>query len=300
MLMRVLVIGGGISDEREVSLRSSKAVFDAINADLHQKEFYDWDGSEDWLAENAQRFDVAMPILHGIGGEDGQIQAILEKYNLKYVGSGVQASKLCMDKISTQKLLAENGVRVPAQAVVNHDEYLNHELSGGPHVLKPILGGSSLDTYLQRDDKLSDEQSSVVFTKYGKMILEELIEGDEVTVPVLDGYDLPLIAIIPPEGAFFDYENKYNGASQEIPAPDFIDASIQGAARSLSRKCHDIAGCRHLSRVDMILAENGEMYVLEINTMPGMTSQSLFPLAAKKAGLTWEQFVEYLIQLAKK
>ncbi len=298
--MKVLVIGGGISDERDVSLRSSKAVFDAVDSTLHQKEFYDWDGSEGWLADNAGRFDVALPILHGVGGEDGHIQGLLAKNGLKYVGSQVEASKLCIDKIATQKLLSENGVLVPRQSVVNAETYQSDEISKQAHVLKPILGGSSLDTFLLRDGPLDQGRREAVFSKYNQMIIEELIEGKEVTVPVLDGFDLPLIAIIPPEGAFFDYENKYNGASQEIPAPEFIPESIQAEARQLSRRCHEIAGCRHLSRVDLIITEDGKIYVLEINTMPGMTSQSLFPLAAKTAGLSWESFVEYLIQLASR
>lgn len=296
--MKVLVIGGGISPEREISLKSSRSVFDAIDESRYTKEYYDWDGSEDWLAENASRFDVALPILHGVGGEDGQIQAILEKYGLKYVGSGVESSKLCMDKIATQKLLNDNGVLVPKQSVVDLETYQTDQIADGKHVLKPILGGSSVDTFLLRQGRLDMPTATDVFGRHGQMILEELIEGEEITIPVLDGYDLPLIAIIPPEGKFFDYENKYNGETQEICSPDFIDSNIQAEARSLAKKCHDIAGCRHLSRVDMILTSDGQLYVLEINTIPGMTDQSLLPRSAKAAGIEWPDFVEYLIKLA--
>ncbi len=299
--MRVLVIGGGISAERDISTKSARSVYDAIDDTKHQKEYYDWDGTEDWLGKNADRFDVVLPILHGVGGEDGQIQSILDRLGLKYLGSGVQASKICMDKVSTQRLLADNGILVPKQSVVNADSYKTDAVADSKHVLKPILGGSSVDTFLLREGRLGDEQIQDVFGRHGQMILEELIEGEEVTSTVLDGYDdLPIIAIIPPEGTFFDYENKYNGSSQEICAPDFIDESLQVRVRQISRQCHDIAGCRHISRVDSIITPDQKVYVLEINTMPGMTNQSLVPKAAAHVGLAWSDFVEYLIQLASR
>ena len=295
--MRVLVIGGGISDEREISLRSSKAVFNAIS-DKHEKEFYDWNGSDDWIVNNAQKFDVALPILHGEGGEDGQIQAVLEKSNLKYLGANVEVSKLCMDKVKTQKKLAKNGILVPKQAVVNYQSYKNHNISNSAHVIKPINGGSSLDTFLLRDGRLGDNQAKELFDKYKELIIEDLIEGEEVTVPVLDGYDLPMIHIVPPEGVFFDYENKYNGATQEICNPDTIDQRVQNEVIELAKKCHQAVDCRHLSRIDFILSENGEIYVLEINTIPGLTDQSLFPKAAAHVGMSMQELVGYFIELA--
>lgn len=301
--MRVLVIGGGISPEREVSLKSSKNVFDSIDESKHQKEFYDWDGSEDWLAENLTRFDVVLPILHGVGGEDGQIQAILEKYGItKYLGAGVDASKLCIDKPRTQALLRENGILVPAQAVVDYQEYLVNELANNKHVLKPLLGGSSVDTFLLRDGRLEESVAKDVFDRNGKMILETLIEGQEITVPVVEGMEsLSIIGIVPPEGQFFDYVNKYNGATKEICDPDFVSDDIKAKANEQARKIFDLTGCRHIARVDFIInSEDNNLYAIEINTIPGLTSESLLPRPVLATGITWEQFVEYLIDLASK
>lgn len=296
--MKVLVIGGGYSDEREISLKSSRAVYDAV-AEKHQKEFYDWDGSHDWLKQNVNTFDVVLPILHGEGGEDGKIQEILEACgNSHYLGSGIESSRLCMDKVRAQKLFADNGIAVPEQAVVTYEEYVVHELTKSKHVLKPIQGGSSVDTFLIKAGRIEDSVAEDVFNRHGTMILEELIQGVEVTVPILDGYNLSLIKIVPPEGQFFDYEYKYNGETQEICEPDDIDKNLQQQIIETARTCHQLAGCRHLSRVDFILSDNGAFYTLEINTIPGMTDQSLVPVAAKHAGMSWQDFVEHLITLA--
>lgn len=301
--MNILVIGGGISPEREVSLKSSKNVFDGIDDNRHQKEFYDWDGTEDWLAQNLNRFDVVLPILHGVGGEDGQIQAILEKYGMShYLGSGVESSKLCIDKPKTQSLLRENGILVPDQAVVNYDEYLTNQLADSKHVIKPLLGGSSVDTFLLRNGRLGEDTAREVFGRNEKMILETLIEGQELTVPVIEGMEkLSIIAIVPPEGHFFDFESKYNGSTQEICDPDFISDDVKLQAGELSHKIFELAGCRHIARVDFILNEqDGKLYAIEINTIPGLTSESLLPRPVLQTGMTWPEFVEYLINLASR
>lgn len=296
--MRVLVIGGGISDEREVSLRSAKAVFEAIDV-KHQKEFYDWDGSSQWLDDSLDKYDVVLPILHGEGGEDGQIQSILEKNNISFLGSDSRSSKICIDKDSTQKLLNDNNILVPEYKAMNWQEYIESDIAQKPHVVKPVGGGSSFHTYINvlvHDPRLPQIEES--FKQHKKMMVEEFIAGVEVTVPVLDGKKLPLIEIVPPEGEFFDYNNKYNGRTQEIcPSINVADA-VQQQAQEIAQKCHKILGCRHLSRVDMIIDRRGKIYTLEVNTMPGMTNQSLFPKSAQVSGMTMAGFVDYLIELA--
>ncbi len=300
--MRILVIGGGISPEREVSLNSSKNVFDGIDESKHHKEFYDWDGHEAWLNQNLSRFDVVLPILHGKGGEDGQIQAILDKNGAKYLGSGVSASELCMSKPKTQSLLAQNGILVPAQEVVNYEQYFTSDLANNKHVLKPADGGSSVDTFLLREGRLDNQQAQEVFKRNEEMILEELIDGQELTVPIIEGMpNLAVIAIIPPEGKFFDYENKYNGASEEICDPDFITSDKKAEAQQIAERVFEVTGCKDIARVDFILSnENNQLYEIEINTMPGMTSESLLPRPVLNSGKTWPEFVDYLIELASK
>ncbi len=296
--MKVLVIGGGISDEREVALRSSKAVTESAKKAGHETEHYDWDGSYDWLDQNVGSFDVVLPILHGKGGEDGQIQKYLEQKNVKFLGSGSESSKNCFDKQLTREILAKSNILVPEGGLVDLRQYEASFLSTRPHVLKPVDGGSSIDTLMNITiDKVERSEIEELFSRHGKMLIEEFIEGSEVTMPVLDGRDLPVIEIIPPYGQAFDYENKYNGKTDELCPPKNIDPSMQKKLQDLAQKTHKIMGCRHLSRVDVMISQ-GTPYVIEINTMPGMTDASLFPLAAQQTGMDMPRLVDYLISLA--
>lgn len=295
--MKILVIGGGISSERDVSLRSSKAVYDALLSTGHDAFLYDWDGSEKWLVENAGSYDQAFPILHGEGGEDGVIQGILEKIGIRYLGTDQAHSKLCIDKQQTREILTNHAITVPVGEVVTYDQYNAHSLYRKPHVLKPVDGGSSIDTYIFPDYTVRDDKAvQDSFQKMSEYLLEEYIEGVEATVPILDGYDMPVIEIIPPENGLFDYENKYNGKTAELCPPKNIDELTQAKMKDLAQSVHNIMGCRHLSRTDMILS-NGKIYVLEVNTMPGLTAQSLFPLSAKTMGLDFESLVEKMSQI---
>lgn len=296
--MKVLVIGGGISGEREISLRSAKSVCKAALAAGHSAEFYDWQGQWDWLETNLSRFDAVLPILHGRGGEDGCIQKFLEKQNTMYLGADSKASDLCFYKDKTNKFLKDNGILMPKGEIVDLKGYTASPLSNRPHVLKPIDGGSSIDTLI--NIKRSEEHQDTLkdmFSRYQQMVIEEFVSGPELTAPILDGKDLPVIEIIPPKGGVFDYANKYNGETEEICPPKNIDKSVQSGAKKLGKKVHDITGCRHLSRVDFIYHKS-KLYVLEINTMPGMTDASLFPLAARHVGMDMPEFVDYLIKLS--
>ena len=297
--MRILVIGGGISDEREVSLRSSKAVFDAVKNAPFDVEYYDWKGSEDWIADNAKKFDIALPILHGEGGEDGQIQLILEKSGLSYLGTDSTDSRVCIDKQQTREVLSKHGVLVPEGAVVDFEMYKSHHLYDEPHVLKPFTGGSSIDTFIFPDLVHRDmNKLAAVFGVHGNMLLEQYVSGVEITVPYLEGRALPVIEIIPPASGVFDYANKYNGSTTELCPPEHVDDDTQHKAILLGAKVHEIMGCRDLSRTDIIVSD-GKLYVLEINTMPGMTPQSLFPLAAKTAGIGMDELVRVFIQIVE-
>lgn len=295
--MKILVIGGGISDEREVSLKSSRAVFEAALDKGYEAEFYDWDGSEHWLAKNVKKFSAILPILHGTGGEDGEIQQILEKSGAAYLGADSQASKLCFDKEKTRALLASSGIMVPKGRLVTLKEYQADKLFNLPHVLKPFNSGSSVDTFIYPDpDRRNLEAVNAAFKRHDTLLLEQFIKGTEITVPLLDGRTLPIIEIIPPENGVFDFENKYNGQTQELVPPQNVSEELQEQARRLGEEVHRLTGCRHLSRVDMIIASETP-YVLEVNTLPGMTSQSLFPKAALAAGMDFPELVDYLIKM---
>lgn len=298
--MRVLVIGGGISGERKISLKSAKAVQEAALAAGHEAVFYDWDGNWDWLDKNLQDFDLALPILHGVGGEDGQIQEYLETKHIKYLGSGPKASRLCFDKEKTRQVLAKNGVLVSRGGLVDFSQYRASPLSKLPHVLKPVDGGSSLETLIYRSPKNIDPSAAVnLFDKHKTMLLEEYINGTEATMPILEGKDLPVIEIIPPEGETFDYENKYNGKTDELCPPRNINPQRQKRLQALGRKVHDYLGCKHISRVDVIISGEKD-YILEANTIPGLTNASLFPKSAQVIGIDMPELVDYLIKLASK
>ncbi len=297
--MDILVIGGGISDERSVSLRSAKSVAVSLEQSGHKVKLYDWDGSQGWLRDNLDKFDVVFPVLHGVGGEDGQIQSIIEDYSVAYVGTRSQASANCMSKRITQATLTSNGVLVPDGLVVDLAQYKTHSLRLKPHVLKPVNGGSSIDTLLIDDSsKINADDLDKLFNKHQSMLLEEQIVGQEITVPYLQGKELPVIEIIPPDGQDFDFDNKYNGKTQELCPPKNIPSDVQQKASKLAKQVHHIMDCRHFSRTDMIV-KDGQIYVLEINTIPGMTDQSLFPKAASVAGMTMPQLTDYLVIIAK-
>lgn len=294
---RILVIGGGPSPERDIALLSSKAVFDAVDKELYEVVFYDWDGSSQWLDAHLKSFDLVLPILHGVGGEDGTIQRVLEAAKVPFLGSGSEVSALCFDKQQTRQKMQQLGVRTPAGDTITFAQYKSHELTQGPHVLKPINGGSSIDTYIITDDHDSSiEAIAESFRTHGTMLLEQYISGIEITVPVLGENLLPTIEIQPPENGTFDYINKYNGKTREICPPENISENEQRIANQCARTIFNGVGCRHLARIDMIVHQ-GDVYVLEVNTIPGLTSQSLYPKAAAEAGLSFEQLVERFITM---
>lgn len=298
--MKVLVVGGGVSSEREISLRSAKSIMTAGRQAGYDMTFYDWDGSESWLMNHAIEFECILPIMHGTGAEDGGIQEILERTRVPYLGSGPVASRTCFDKQKTLEVYSSNGIKVPKGGIVDYEKYKKSLIRLEPHVLKPNKDGSSIGVIIVRDPKrVSSEEIERSFKENEELLLEELVDGIEITVPVLDGKEMPVIQIVPPENEEFDYENKYNGDSQEIINPESIPKSLQEEAQTIALKVHTLLGCRHLSRTDMII-RNGQIYVLETNTMPGMTDQSLFPKAANSIGLAYPELVDYFIKLVVK
>jgi D-alanine-D-alanine ligase len=294
-MTRVLVLSGGDSDEREVSLRSGQAVANALQAAGYEVVTADARDAETSL----QNIDVVFPALHGLGGEDGQIQSLLEARGLPYVGSDSAVSALCFDKWRWRELVGRQNVALAAGALVSAGDVQQHPLASQPFVLKPSDGGSSIDTFIVRDPASADWQGIVSsFSRHPQMLIEALAPGTEITVGVLDEQALPVIEIVPPESGEFDYENKYNGATRELCPPETIDVMVQQAAQELAASVHKMCGCRDLSRTDMIVGPDGSLTVLETNTIPGLTEQSLFPKAAAVAGLNMGRLCDQLIQMA--
>lgn len=292
--MNVLVVLGGVSAERSISLKSGYNVIQALKGAGHSVTKYDpkLDGN---IKNHINGIDVVFPVLHGKGGEDGEIQRQLEALGVKFVGSGSESSQNCFDKYQTAIMLPD--VLFPKTELLDYDGYCKSPLTKSPHVLKPTNEGSSIDTFIVRNpEKSKIKNLKDVFNRHNKMLVQELIEGIELTVPILLDKALPVIEIIPPKGKEFDYVNKYNGATKEIVPPINLNLNVQKKAQAIAQHVHKSMGCKSFSRTDFICTSNQELYCLEINTLPGMTAESLFPKSAKAAGISIENLVDILVK----
>lgn len=289
--MKILVLGGGDSPEREVSLRSAHAVSAAARqAGFEVQEADPANGLT--VLDNLLPDTVIFPILHGVGGEDGVIQKEFENRKLAFLGAGSDISALCFDKWQSRLVFSTAGLPIAKGELVTRATYADSTMISEPHVLKVLRGGSSIGTLMVREPaKLDRGEVDKIFQLDNDAVLEELVEGTEITVPILDQSALPVIEIHPPDGLEFDYENKYNGLTAEICPAESVDRVTQATAQRVAEKVHKTVGCRHLSRVDMIIRPSGEMVVLEINTVPGLTDQSLYPKSAAVAGLPMPKLV---------
>jgi D-alanine-D-alanine ligase len=297
-MTKIHVLAGDKYSERDVSLRSGAAVAEALKNTAYDVAIRD--PSKVPLEEIAD-CDAVFPALHGMGGEDGSLQAALESRGVRYVGSDSVASALCFDKERYRQVISSAGLPVAKGALVQADTYQTHALAGAPYVLKPFDGGSSIDTYIVRDPAdAPHKRIQATFQAHPTMLMEALITGSELTVGVLEDQALPVIEIIPPADGEFDYENKYNGATQELCPPQHVSEAVQAAAQELALQAHKITGCRDLSRTDIMCDEAGNLYILETNTLPGMTNQSLFPKAAAAAGIDMSSLCAQLVELALK
>jgi len=298
---RALVLGGGSSSERAVSLRSAAHVTAALKKAGYIVTTADPAEAGFDLRDAAHKVDVVIPMIHGKGGEDGVCQQSLEAMGKPFLGSGSAACALTFNKACYRNFMTAHRVQVAAGEIVSRQSFNKSKLRQASYVLKPIDGGSSVDTVIVRDlnREPSDKYFSELFARHEQMLLEQLVIGQEITVGVLGDKALPVILIIPPETGEFDYENKYNGATQEVVNPPQISLQTQQQAQELALKIYQLTGCRHLSRTDMIVTPKGELYVLETNTLPGMTAESLFPKAAAAAGYTMPKLVQCFMDMIK-
>jgi len=303
--LRLALIAGGKSAEREVSLKSGEQVFQALDKSKYDIRRYDPKDDLERLVREAPELDVALVIMHGRGGEDGTIQGLLDLLGVPYQGSGVLGSALGMNKELSKILYRQAGLTVPPALVFNREEAPPEEAIaaelGLPVVIKPVNEGSSIGVSIAATLEELRAGLTKAYAYDRRVLVEKYIAGREITGGVL-GNDhltaLPLVEIIPSEKyAFFDYEAKYlPGASREIcPAP--LPEDLTRKAQECALTAHRALQCRGYSRTDMILAD-GVFYVLETNTIPGMTATSLFPQAAQAYGLSFSQLLDTLVELA--
>lgn len=303
--LTIALLSGGISSEREVSINSGRQVYDALDKDKYEIRQYDPKTDLARLVSDADRIDAALIILHGPFGEDGTVQGMLDLLNIPYQGSGVLGSALAMNKLAAKRIYEQAGIPVPNYCVVKRGPL--PELGGCvkhlglPMVVKPVSSGSSIGISIPETEADLKVAVEAAFEHDHLVLLEKFIDGIEVTGGVLGNEDpepLPLIEIIPDQQhRFFDYTAKYTvGATQEI-CPARIDDQLTELAQSYAIKAHEALFCRGYSRTDMML-QDGSFYVIETNTIPGMTGTSLFPQAAQAAGYSFSLLLDRLIELS--
>jgi len=291
--MKVTVLYGGPSAEREVSLVSGKSVIDGLLSMGH--EVFASDVSPTDLSGLDHPAEVIFPVLHGQFGESGELQEILEERNLAFVGSGSRASRLGMNKVNTKITWQEAGLPTPRWELIDNSSPT--EKIFAPSVVKAVASGSSIDVYICRDLDEAKAAAAKLVNKYGTALVEQFIQGKELTVGILE--ELPLDPIrISTTRQFYDFEAKYKGNFTEYHFDLGLPDTIIQQVRELARRAHGTAGCRDLSRVDVMLDENNAPYLLEINTLPGFTPKSLLPKAAKHAGIEFGALVDRLVRRA--
>jgi len=302
--INLALLSGGISSEREVSLNSGKQVFDALDKEKYTIMHYDPKTDLPRLVSDADHIDAALIILHGPYGEDGTIQGLLELLDIPYQGSGVIGSSIAMNKLATKQLFENAGLPTPPYLTLAEGDRIDPadivERLGLPLVVKPVEAGSSVGMTIVRDEMAIAAAADKAFEHGDIALVEAYIKGIELTAGVVGNKKLeafPLIEIIPnADHEFFDYEAKYTpGVSREI-CPARINEILTEKAQTYAIMAHRALFCEGYSRTDMILSEN-EIYLLETNTIPGMTATSLLPQAAAAAGISFTKLLDRLIEL---
>lgn len=303
--LTIALLSGGISSERDVSLKSGEQVFNALDKQKYDVLCYDPKTDLGRLLTDAPKIDAALIILHGTYGEDGTVQGLLDLIGIPYQGTGVLGSAIAMNKLISKQLYENAGLLVPPYLSLKRRERpnLNSIISklGLPIVVKPVSGGSSIGMSVVRAEKDLPAALDKGFAYDDTLLLEAYIKGTELTGGVIGNDDLtalPIVEIIPGQDYdFFDYHAKYTqGASSEI-CPARIAPHLTLKAQNGAKSAHQTLCCKGYSRTDMILKDQ-DIYVLETNTIPGMTQTSLLPLAAKAAGISFAQLLDKLIALS--
>ncbi|MDY6843366.1 MAG: D-alanine--D-alanine ligase [Thermodesulfobacteriota bacterium] len=302
------VVCGGPSAEAEVSRVSGRNVANALLATYTNVTIFELDRNIGKALTKA-KIDVVFPVLHGPPGEDGTFQGFLEIMQIPYVGSGVHASSCAMDKIVAKQIFRAYGLPVAQDVVICRNEGTSTAVErvtnalGLSIVVKPSRQGSALGVFLKDEVKVIEEAIDQAFQYDERVLIEKYIKGKEITVAILDqGREeaLPIIEILTPDGSWYDYKHRYTPGLSEHLIPAQLPVDQYHRTREIAVMAHKALRCRDLSRVDFIVPVQGDPIVLEVNTIPGMTPTSLYPEAAQAAGISFEELVAYLVDLAFK
>lgn len=294
--LNIIVMLGGPSAEREVSLRSGAAVAAALRSLGHVVTELD-PRVPKWVLPAGT--DVVFLALHGTYGEDGTVQQELDRIGVPYTGCGVEASRIGFDKLLTKQKCIEYGVPTPRHLVIDSADASWPRGWNPPLVLKPARQGSSVG--LQFVDRVSDWSASLeeAFRHDTKVLVEERIVGRETTVGILEDSPLPLVEVRPRSGVY-DYKNKYTAGATEYLCPAPLDSEITSRVQAVGLAAFRAVGCRDYARIDVMIRPSGEPAVLEVNTLPGMTETSLLPKAAAAAGISYPELCQRMVDLALK
>ncbi|AXH51876.1 D-alanine--D-alanine ligase [Clostridium perfringens] len=294
--MKVGIIMGGISSEREVSLASGESIFNHIDKEKYEVIKIIINNKRDIL-EKVKGLDFALLALHGKFGEDGTVQAFLDIMDIPYSGCGALSSSLCMDKNLSKKVLKAENIRTAKWITVKSIEEIDYEKIeeiGYPVFVKPNNGGSSVATF--KVYKKEDIKDAVMEgLKYDEeVIIESFVKGREITCPIFNGELFPILEI-KSKADFYDYKQKYaaNGA-EHLPVQ--LEKSLYDEVKEMALKTFEVLKCEVYARVDMIISEEGVPYILEVNTLPGMTATSLFPQSAESIGISYSKFIDLIIE----
>ncbi|MBT8119970.1 MAG: D-alanine--D-alanine ligase [Gammaproteobacteria bacterium] len=296
---KVAVLMGGLSAEREISLLSGNAVLAALknrDVDAHGIDV-DENIVSRLVAEDYQR---AFIVLHGRGGEDGTMQGLLELMSVPYTGSDVKASSLAMDKLKTKQIWLSMGLPTPDFCVLDSEQSCVQALEqlGLPLIIKPVLEGSSIGmSKVESKDELVPAWQKAQQCG-GTVIAERWIIGEEYTAAMLDGQVLPMIKLKTTH-KFYDYDAKYEANDTQYICPCGLSEEREAELGELACRAFDAVGASSWGRVDFMLDQDGQPWLIEVNTVPGMTSHSLVPMAAKQAGLSFEDLVLKILSLAE-
>lgn len=302
--LKIGVIAGGISFERDISLLTGKNIYQSLLKLGYNATFIDT--GKDFYNE-LKKINLAFLALHGRYGEDGTVQGLMELMKIPYTGSGVLGSAIAINKILSKKILKFENILTPEYIVLDFNNIMNpvklnslvHEKLSYPVIVKPNSEGSTIGVGIVNNDKQLEHAVKDALKYDNKVLIEKYISGRELTVSIIgrEPVALPVIEI-KPENGFYDYEAKYIKNTTEYIVPAELDKEISRHISEVAVKCHRVLECSSISRVDFILDNYGNAYVFELNTMPGMTVTSLVPKAARAAGINFDLLVEIILDLA--
>jgi D-alanine-D-alanine ligase len=306
--VKVAVLKGGPSLERQVSLRSGARVEDALDRLGHEVAPIDV-GADLIERLESVRPDVAFLALHGRGGEDGTVQELLDIVGIPYTGSGVLACERSVDKVLTKHLLIEAGLPTPEFFAFSETAFRElgaaealpaiEERLAFPIVVKPAAQGSALGVKFARTAQDVPAALVAAFSYDSRVLLERYVGGRDIAVSVLDGETLPIVEAVPRDEDFYDFESRYEIGRTDFVCPAALPPDLTARAQEVALDTYKLLGCRGFARVDLMVEDgSGEPLVLEVNAIPGLTETSLLPMAAEAAGISFDELIGRIVDLA--